>query len=153
MLKLSIKNRCTWRIYFVVSFRNVGLGTSTAAARVSAFASVYAPLLVRLTLDYIFHRPTKWLKYVGENAFWTKPFFNFLNVRRCVGNQNKYLKVLIDFSNWPLPSGASQGGKQLYLKRVRTSANNRETSWLFTSLVEGLNQTPPETRQVSRAGL
>lgn len=30
------------------SVRNVGMGTSTASARVSAFASAYAPLLVRL---------------------------------------------------------------------------------------------------------
>jgi len=32
--------------FFVFSFRNVGMGTSTASARVSAFASAYAPLLV-----------------------------------------------------------------------------------------------------------
>lgn len=36
------------------SVRNVGMGTSTASARVSAFASAYAPLLVRL---YHYHRP------------------------------------------------------------------------------------------------
>lgn len=33
---------------FPTTLRNVGLGTSTAAARVSAFASVYAPLLVTI---------------------------------------------------------------------------------------------------------
>ena len=35
-------------IQFPVLPRNVGMGTSTASARVSAFASAYAPLLVSI---------------------------------------------------------------------------------------------------------
>ena len=46
LVSYLISPSITRSINFSLSLRNVAMGTSTAVARISAFISVYAPLLV-----------------------------------------------------------------------------------------------------------